>query len=404
LRKRPTCAVCCNMNYEHILSQKVKGVKPSGIRRFFDIANEMEGVISLGVGEPDFDTPYSVRQAGIRSLEQGRTFYTANTGLADLREGIAGYLDRRFNLKYDAKDEIIVTVGGSEAIDIAVRALVNPGDEVIIPEPSFVCYVPIVELCGGVPVTISTKAENEFRLTADELREHITDKTKLVILPFPNNPTGAVLERCHLKEIADVLRGSDIMILSDEIYSELTYGKERHVSIAEIDDMWERTLLVNGFSKSYAMTGWRMGYLCGPAPVMAQIKKIHQFAIMCAPTVSQYAALEAINNCDGNIEEMKEEYDIRRRFLVNELNKMGLTCFEPKGAFYAFPDITSTGLTSEEFCTRLLYSKKIAVVPGDAFGQSGEGHVRISYSYSIRHLQRALRAISEFIQELKSDQ
>jgi len=392
------------MNYEHILSQKVKGVKPSGIRRFFDIANEMEGVISLGVGEPDFDTPYSVRQAGIRSLEQGRTFYTANTGLADLREGIAGYLDRRFNLKYDAKDEIIVTVGGSEAIDIAVRALVNPGDEVIIPEPSFVCYVPIVELCGGVPVTISTKAENEFRLTADELREHITDKTKLVILPFPNNPTGAVLERCHLKEIADVLRGSDIMILSDEIYSELTYGKERHVSIAEIDDMWERTLLVNGFSKSYAMTGWRMGYLCGPAPVMAQIKKIHQFAIMCAPTVSQYAALEAINNCDGNIEEMKEEYDIRRRFLVNELNKMGLTCFEPKGAFYAFPDITSTGLTSEEFCTRLLYSKKIAVVPGDAFGQSGEGHVRISYSYSIRHLQRALRAISEFIQELKSDQ
>ena len=394
----------CSMNYEHILSSKVKQLKPSGIRRFFDIANEMEGVISLGVGEPDFDTPYSVRQAGIRSLEQGRTFYTANTGLADLRGGIANYLDRRFHLKYDAKDEIIVTVGGSEAIDIAVRALVNPGDEVIIPEPSFVCYVPIVELCGGVPVTISTKMENEFRLTAQELKDHITDKTKLVILPFPNNPTGAVLEREHLEEIADVIRGTDIMILSDEIYSELNYGKERHVSIAEIDGMWERTLLVNGFSKSYAMTGWRMGYLCGPAPVMAQIKKIHQFAIMCAPTVSQYAALEAINNCDANIAEMREEYDIRRRFLVNELNKMGLTCFEPKGAFYAFPNITSTGLTSEGFCTRLLYSKKIAVVPGDAFGESGEGHVRISYSYSIRHLQRALRAIAEFIQELKEEQ
>ena len=394
----------CSMNYEHILSSKVKQLKPSGIRRFFDIANEMEGVISLGVGEPDFDTPYSVRQAGIRSLEQGRTFYTANTGLADLRGGIANYLDRRFHLQYDAKDEIIVTVGGSEAIDIAVRALVNPGDEVIIPEPSFVCYVPIVELCGGVPVTISTKMENEFRLTAQELKDHITDKTKLVILPFPNNPTGAVLEREHLEEIADVIRGTDIMILSDEIYSELNYGKERHVSIAEIDGMWERTLLVNGFSKSYAMTGWRMGYLCGPAPVMAQIKKIHQFAIMCAPTVSQYAALEAINNCDANIAEMREEYDIRRRFLVNELNKMGLTCFEPKGAFYAFPNITSTGLTSEEFCTRLLYSKKIAVVPGDAFGESGEGHVRISYSYSIRHLQRALRAIAEFIQELKEEQ
>ena len=391
------------MDYNRILSDKIKQVKPSGIRRFFDIANEMEGVISLGVGEPDFDTPYSVRQAGIDSLERGKTFYTANNGLLSLREGIASYLSRRFGLKYHPQDEIVVTVGGSEAIDIAVRALINPGDDVIIPEPCFVCYVPIVQLCGGVPVTVTTKVENQFRLTADELKAAITPKTKLVILPFPNNPTGAVLERSHLEEIAGVLRGTDICVLSDEIYAELSYGKERHVSIAEIEGMWERTLLVNGFSKSYAMTGWRLGYLCGPQPLMTQIKKIHQFAIMCAPTVSQYAALEAITNCDGAIEEMRDEYNTRRRYIVNELNSMGLTCFSPKGAFYVFPDITSTGLTSEQFCTGLLYSKKIAIVPGDAFGDGGEGFVRISYSYSVSHIKKAVKKIAEFIEEVKLD-
>ncbi|MBC3515303.1 aminotransferase class I/II-fold pyridoxal phosphate-dependent enzyme [Neobittarella massiliensis] len=388
------------MSYDQILSDKVKMVKPSGIRKFFDLASEMEGVISLGVGEPDFDTPYSVRQAGIRSLEQGRTYYTANNGLMELREGISRYLQRRFSLSYAPKDEILVTVGGSEAIDIGVRALVNPGDEVIIPQPSFVCYEPIVQLCGGVPVIIETKVEDEFRLTAKDLKEKITSKTKLLILPFPNNPTGAIMRREDLEEIAQVLRGTDICVLSDEIYAELTYGGVKHTSIAQLDDMWERTLLVGGFSKSYAMTGWRLGYVCAPAPIVAQIKKIHQFAIMCAPTTSQYAAIEAINNCDEEIEAMRDEYDARRRFIVDAFNKMGLDCFSPRGAFYVFPCIKSTGLSSAAFCEQLLQAKKIAVVPGDAFGACGEGYLRVSYCYSIKHLKKAVEKIGEFIREL----
>ncbi len=388
------------ISYDQILSDKVKMVKPSGIRKFFDLASEMEGVISLGVGEPDFDTPYSVRQAGIRSLEQGRTYYTANNGLMELREGISRYLQRRFSLSYAPKDEILVTVGGSEAIDIGVRALVNPGDEVIIPQPSFVCYEPIVQLCGGVPVIIETKVEDEFRLTAKDLKEKITSKTKLLILPFPNNPTGAIMRREDLEEIAQVLRGTDICVLSDEIYAELTYGGVKHTSIAQLDDMWERTLLVGGFSKSYAMTGWRLGYVCAPAPIVAQIKKIHQFAIMCAPTTSQYAAIEAINNCDEEIEAMRDEYDARRRFIVDAFNKMGLDCFSPRGAFYVFPCIKSTGLSSAAFCEQLLQAKKIAVVPGDAFGACGEGYLRVSYCYSIKHLKKAVEKIGEFIREL----
>ena len=388
------------ISYDRILSDKVKMVKPSGIRKFFDLASEMEGVISLGVGEPDFDTPYSVRQAGIRSLEQGRTYYTANNGLMELREGISRYLQRRFSLSYAPKDEILVTVGGSEAIDIGVRALVNPGDEVIIPQPSFVCYEPIVQLCGGVPVIIETKVEDEFRLTAKDLKEKITSKTKLLILPFPNNPTGAIMRREDLEEIAQVLRGTDICVLSDEIYAELTYGGVKHTSIAQLDDMWERTLLVGGFSKSYAMTGWRLGYVCAPAPIVAQIKKIHQFAIMCAPTTSQYAAIEAINNCDEEIEAMRDEYDARRRFIVDAFNKMGLDCFSPRGAFYVFPCIKSTGLSSAAFCEQLLQAKKIAVVPGDAFGACGEGYLRVSYCYSIKHLKKAVEKIGEFIREL----
>ncbi|SCJ60338.1 Putative aminotransferase A [Anaerotruncus sp. 2789STDY5834896] len=388
------------ISYDRILSDKVKMVKPSGIRKFFDLASEMEGVISLGVGEPDFDTPYSVRQAGIRSLEQGRTYYTANNGLMELREGISRYLQRRFSLSYAPKDEILVTVGGSEAIDIGVRALVNPGDEVIIPQPSFVCYEPIVQLCGGVPVIIETKVEDEFRLTAKDLKEKITSKTKLLILPFPNNPTGAIMCREDLEEIAQVLRGTDICVLSDEIYAELTYGGVKHTSIAQLDDMWERTLLVGGFSKSYAMTGWRLGYVCAPAPIVAQIKKIHQFAIMCAPTTSQYAAIEAINNCDEEIEAMRDEYDARRRFIVDAFNKMGLDCFSPRGAFYVFPCIKSTGLSSAAFCEQLLQAKKIAVVPGDAFGACGEGYLRVSYCYSIKHLKKAVEKIGEFIREL----
>ena len=388
------------IDYNKILSNKILQVKPSGIRKFFDIAAEMEGVISLGVGEPDFDTPYSVRQAGIKSLEEGKTWYTANAGLAPLREGIARYLQRRFDgLTYDPSDEILVTVGGSEAIDIAIRTLVDPGDEVIIPEPSFVCYTPIVQLAGGVPVPIPTREENEFRLTAQELKDALTERTKLLVLPFPNNPTGAVMERRHLEEIAQVLRGTDVMVLSDEIYAELTYGGLKHTPFAAIEGMWERTITVNGFSKAFAMTGWRLGYACCPAPILAQMKKAHQFAIMCAPTVSQYAALEAINNCDDSIEEMKEEYDSRRRYIVDAFNKLGLPCFTPKGAFYVFPCIRSTGMSSAQFCEELLYSKKIAVVPGDAFGESGEGFIRVSYSYSLSHLKKAIQRIGEFLEE-----
>ena len=388
------------MDYDKILSRRAVALKPSGIRRFFDIAAEMGDVISLGVGEPAFKTPWSIRRAGIESLERGHTWYTANSGLAPLKKEIAGYLRRRFTLEYDAKTEVLVTVGGSEAIDLAIRTLVNPGDEVLVVEPSFVCYTPITALTDGVPVPIATKPEDGFRLTPEALRAAITPKTKLLVLPFPNNPTGGIMRREHLEAVAEVLRGTDIMVLSDEIYAELTYGGERHVSFAEIDGMKERTVIVNGFSKSYAMTGWRLGYAVGPAPVIAQMTKVHQFAIMCAPTTSQYAAVEALKNCDGDIEEMRDSYDMRRRLLVDGLNRMGLRCFEPEGAFYVFPSIRETGMASGEFCEKLLAAEHVAVIPGDAFGESGEGFVRISYSYSVNHLLEALKRIERFLKTL----
>lgn len=386
------------MNYEKILSDRVLNMKPSGIRKFFDLAAQMDDVISLGVGEPDFQTPWSIRKTAINVLERKRIVYTANSGLMELRESISRYLKRKNNLTYDGAHEIIVTVGGSEAIDIAIRGLINPGDEVLIVEPSFVCYAPIVEMTCGVPVPIPTKEENKFKLTAQELREKITDKTKLLILPFPNNPTGGIMTREDLEAIAEVLRGTDIMVLSDEIYSEMTYGR-KHCSIAELDGMWERTLVVNGFSKAFAMTGWRLGYLCGPEPVIAQMVKIHQYAIMSSPTVSQYAAIEALENCDEDVQHMVKEYNVRRRYLVEAFNRMGLTCFEPEGAFYVFPCIKSTGLTSEEFCSKLLEQQKVAVVPGNAFGESGEGFVRISYAYSLKHLMESVKRIEAFISE-----
>ena len=388
------------MDYDKILSRRAVAIKPSGIRKFFDIAAEMDDVISLGVGEPDFKTPWNIRRAGIESLERGHTWYTANSGLMQLREAACGYLKRRFTLEYDPKKELLITVGGSEAIDIAIRALVEPGDEVLVVEPSFVCYTPITELTGGVPVPIATRAEDAFRLTPEQLKAAITPRTKLLILPFPNNPTGAVMRRAHLEAIAGVLRGTDIMVLSDEIYAELTYGDERHISFAEIDGMKERTILVQGFSKSYAMTGWRLGYAAGPAPVIKQMTKIHQFSIMCAPTTSQYAAVEALRNGDADIEEMRGQYDMRRRLLVDGLNRMGLDCFSPEGAFYVFPSIRSTGLSSSDFCMRLLEAERVAVVPGDAFGESGEGFVRISYSYSVDHLLEALKRIDRFLKTL----
>lgn len=388
------------MDYDKILSRRAVAIKPSGIRKFFDIAAEMDDVISLGVGEPDFKTPWNIRRAGIESLERGHTWYTANSGLMQLREAACGYLKRRFTLEYDPKKELLITVGGSEAIDIAIRALVEPGDEVLVVEPSFVCYTPITELTGGVPVPIATRAGDAFRLTPEQLKAAITPRTKLLILPFPNNPTGAVMRRAHLEAIAGVLRGTGIMVLSDEIYAELTYGDERHISFAEIDGMKERTILVQGFSKSYAMTGWRLGYAAGPAPVIKQMTKIHQFSIMCAPTTSQYAAVEALRNGDADIEEMRGQYDMRRRLLVDGLNRMGLDCFSPEGAFYVFPSIRSTGLSSSEFCMRLLEAERVAVVPGDAFGESGEGFVRISYSYSVNHLLEALKRIDRFLKTL----
>ena len=388
------------IDYDKILSRRAVAIKPSGIRRFFDIAAEMDDVISLGVGEPDFKTPWNIRRAGIESLERGHTWYTANSGLMQLREAACGYLKRRFTLEYDPKKELLITVGGSEAIDIAIRSLVEPGDEVLVVEPSFVCYTPITELTGGVPVPIATRAEDAFRLTPEQLKAAITPRTKLLILPFPNNPTGAVMRRAHLEAIAGVLRGTDIMVLSDEIYAELTYGDERHISFAEIDGMKERTILVQGFSKSYAMTGWRLGYAAGPAPVIKQMTKIHQFSIMCAPTTSQYAAVEALRNGDADIEEMRGQYDMRRRLLVDGLNRMGLDCFSPEGAFYVFPSIRSTGLSSSDFCMRLLEAERVAVVPGDAFGESGEGFVRISYSYSVNHLLEALKRIDRFLKTL----
>ena len=387
------------IDYSTVLSKTVQEIKPSGIRKFFDIASEMDHVISLSIGEPDFKTPWDIRKKAIYTLEKGRTWYSANSGMADLRIAISKYLERRFRLRYCPDNELLVTVGGSEAIDMSIRAMVTTGDEVLIPEPCFVCYAPIVTLSGGVPVPIPTKAENAFRLTAEELKEKITEKTKLLILPFPNNPTGAVMRRNHLEEIAAVLRNTNIMILSVEIYAELTYNGQ-HVSIAEIDDMWERTIVVNGFSKTYAMTGWRLGYAAGPAPIIKQMTKIHQFAIMCAPTTSQFAAIEALENCDEDVRVMAEEYDERRRLIVDSLNHMGLTCFEPEGAFYVFPSIKKTGLTSEEFCQQLLMSQRVAVVPGNAFGDCGEGFVRISYAASLENIIEALKRIELFLETL----
>lgn len=386
------------MNYEKLLNTTLRELKPSGIRKFFDIAAEMDEVISLSVGEPDFATPWHIRQEGIHTLEKGRTWYSPNAGLLALREAIAGYIRRHGGMEYDPKNEVLVTVGGSEAIDLTFRALLNPGDEVLIPEPSFVCYEPLTRMAGGVAVPLVTRVEDDFRLTAEAVRAAITPRTKLLVLPFPNNPTGAIMERAHLEEIAAVLRGTDIMVLSDEIYGELTYGRE-HVSITTLDGMRERTVLVSGFSKAFAMTGWRLGYACGPAPVMKMLTKLHQFAIMCAPTTAQYAAIEAMNNGDAAVESMRAEYDMRRRLTVDGLNKLGLTCFEPQGAFYVFPCIRSTGMTSEEFCGRLLKEKHVAVVPGNAFGDSGEGFVRISYCYSVNHISEALKRIGEFLEE-----
>lgn len=389
------------IDYTRVLNPTVvNDIKPSGIRKFFDIAASMEGVISLGVGEPDFPTPWHIRRAGIRSLENSKTRYTSNAGLIELRAEICKYISRRYKVNYDPRSEVLVTVGGSEGIDAAIRALVSQGDEVIIPQPSFVCYEPIVRLAGGIPRIVSLKAENDFRLTAKELREAITPKTKLLVFPFPSNPTGAVMERADLEAIAEVLRETNICVLSDEIYSELTYGDNPHVSIASIDGMQERVVLVNGFSKSYSMTGWRMGYACAPAPIIAQMTKIHQFAIMSAPTTSQYAAVEALKNGDEDIEHMVAEYDMRRRLVVNGFNRLGLSCFEPKGAFYCFPSIKSTGMSSEEFCEKLLLSKKVAVVPGSAFGECGEGFVRVSYCYSTEHIKEALSRIEEFLKEI----
>lgn len=387
------------MDYAKLISVGARAMRPSGIRKFFDIAAQIEGCISLGVGEPDFKTPWTVRDAGIRSLEKGRTFYTANAGLAELRAEICAYLARRMGLSYEPA-ETLVTVGGSEAIDLCVRALVNPGDEVVIPEPCFVCYDPITTLTGGVPVPVALREEDGFRLTADALAAAITPKTKLLIFPFPANPTGAVMPREALEKIAAVLRGTDIIVLADEIYAELTYGG-RHTSIASLPGMKERTVLVSGFSKTYAMTGWRLGYACGPREIIGVMTKVHQSAVMCAPTTSQYAAVTALRRCDADIEAMRAEYDMRRRMLVSRLNGMGLACFEPRGAFYAFPSIQSTGLSSEAFCERLLRSQKVAVVPGSAFGAAGEGHVRISYSYSVSHLDEALRRIEVFLREIR---
>lgn len=389
------------IDYTKVLSETVKSIKPSGIRKFFDIANTMENVISLGVGEPDFRTPWQVRSAGIRSLESGETRYTSNRGLEGLRDEISRYVLRKYGVEYDPKGEILVTVGGSEAIDGAVRAITEPGDEVIIPQPSYVCYEPIVRLAGGVPVIINTKAENDFKLTVPELREAVTKRTKAIILPYPCNPTGAIMEYEDILAISEYLRGTDIMVISDEIYAELTYGERRHVCAASVPGMKERTILINGFSKAFAMTGWRLGYACGPKPIIDMVTKIHQFAIMCAPTTSQYAAIEAMRNCDSEVERMLEEYDMRRKIIVSGFNKIGLTCREPKGAFYAFPSIKSTGLSSEEFCERLLEAKHVAVVPGTAFGDSGEGFVRVSYCYSTAHIKEALKRIGEFVKEIQ---
>lgn len=389
------------IDYSKVLNKTVKEIKPSGIRRFFDIAATMDDVISLGVGEPDFQTPWQIRKAGINSLEHGKTKYTSNKGHAKLLKEISNYMERKFSLCYNPDDQILVTVGGSEAIDAAIRAIVSVGDEVIIPQPSYVCYEPITRLAGGVPVIINTKAENDFKVTAEELKNAITDKTKVLILPYPCNPTGAIMEREDIEALAEVLNGTDIMVLSDEIYAELTFSGKKHISPAAVDGMFERTITINGFSKAFSMTGWRLGFACGPKEIMEQLIKIHQYAIMCAPTTSQYAAIEALKNCDSEVEYMLNEYNMRRRMMVAGFNKIGLDCREPKGAFYAFPCIKSTGMTSEEFCEKLLHAKKVAVVPGTAFGDSGEGFIRASYCYSVEHIKEAISRIGEFLEEIR---
>lgn len=385
----------------NFLSEKVTSLKPSGIRKFFDIVSEMKDAISLGVGEPDFDTPWHIRDEGIYALEKGRTFYTSNAGLKDLRKEISNYLKRTQTLDYNADNEILVTVGGSEAIDIGLRAVINPGDEVIIPQPSYVSYEPCAILADAKPVIINLKAENEFRLKPAELLDAITEKTKVLILPYPNNPTGAIMERGDLEKIADIVKEKDILVMSDEIYSALTY-KDKHISIASLNGMKERTILINGFSKAYAMTGWRLGYACAPKEIISQMTKIHQFAIMCAPTTSQYAAISALKNGDNDVEQMRKSYNMRRRFLMNAFKEMELECFEPYGAFYVFPCIKEFNMTSEEFATKLLMEEKVAVVPGTAFGECGEGYLRISYAYSIENLKEALGRIKKFIQKLRS--
>ena len=387
------------IDYEKIISPVIAAMPPSGIRKFFDIVAEMKDAISLGVGEPDFTTPWAIREAGIYSLEKGQTHYTANAGLMELREAICEYNERKYGITYDPKKEVIVTVGGSEAIDLMVRTLVSAGDEVLIPEPCFVCYKPCTLMAGGVPVPIETKEEDEFRLLPEQLKAKITDKTKLLILPYPNNPTGGVMSKKDLEAIAEVLRDTNIMVLSDEIYGELRYGEEKHMPFSAIEGMKERTVVVNGFSKTFAMTGWRLGYALGPERIIKLMTKVHQYGIMSAPTTAQHAAIEALRSCDDDVEEMRQEYNYRRRYIVDGFRAMGLSCFEPLGAFYVFPCIKSTGMTSEEFCQKLLEEEKVAVVPGNAFGESGEGFIRCSYAYSIDNIQEALKRIERFVEK-----
>ena len=390
------------IDYSKILSERACSLKPSGIRKFFDILDEMKDVVSLTVGQPDFVTPWHIREAAIESLEKGRTYYTSNAGLTPLREEIVAYMKRRFDLTYSAKDEVLVTVGGSEAIDLAIRATVNPGDEVIIPQPSFVCYEPITVMAGGTPVIIPLKAENNFKLTADELRAAITPRTKMLVLPFPNNPTGAVMNAEDLEAIAEVLRDTNILVLSDEIYAELTYSG-KHISIASLDGMRERTIIASGFSKAYAMTGWRLGYTLAPKEITAQMFKVHQYGIMCAPTVSQFAAIEALKAGDSDIEYMKDEYNRRRLYITSGLAAAGIECFKPEGAFYVFANVGGFGMTSEEFCTKLLYEAGVAIVPGTAFGECGEGFARVSYAYSVNHISTAIEKINEFVKKIKNN-
>ncbi len=388
------------LNYDSILNDTITEIQPSGIRKFFDIAATMNDVISLGVGEPDFETPWKIRSAAIKSLERGKTRYSSNRGLSELRREISNYLRRKYSLEYEPESEILVTVGGSEAIDAALRSIVNPGDEVIIPQPSYVCYVPMVQMAGGVPVIIENKAEDDFKLTAAELKENITQKTKAIILPYPSNPTGAIMERADYESIEQLVKDTDIMLLSDEIYAELTFNGKKHISPAAVGSLRERTVVINGFSKAFSMTGWRLGYTCGPKEILTQITKLHQYSIMCAPTTSQYAAVTALRDCDEEVAAMMEEYDTRRKLMVKGFNSIGLECREPEGAFYAFPSIRSTGMTSGEFCEKLLEKEKVAVVPGTAFGESGEGFIRASYCYSTDHIREALERMGRFLKTL----